>query len=152
MHMCTAWEEKTMRKLLSVIYYEYLMQLKRIATWAVLAAAVVISLIDSFPSAKNLARLEFLSEPSYFIFRTLSFGALLTAFGLMFLISNRLTIDQKTGMKHLIMASPITKSQYILGKLIGGFIYAYTVFSLYLILNTLVFLHLCRLTFHSRIA
>jgi vacuolar-type H+-ATPase subunit I/STV1 len=83
------------------------MQLKRIATWAVLAAAVVISLIDSFPSAKNLARLEFLSEPSYFIFRTLSFGALLTAFGLMFLISNRLTIDQKTGMKHLIMASPI---------------------------------------------
>ncbi len=92
MHMFTAWEEKVMRKVLSVIYYEYAMQLKRIATWGVLAGAVVISLLDSFPSAKNIARLEFLEQPSYFINRTLSFGALIMVFGLMFLLSNNITI------------------------------------------------------------
>lgn len=128
-----------MRKLISVIYHEYVMQLKRIATWGVLAASVVITLFDGFPSAKNLARLEFLSQPSYFIYRTLSFGALIIAFGLMFLLSNRMTIDRKTGMKQLIMASPVTKTQYILGKLLGGFIYTYTVFSLFLALDILIF-------------
>jgi len=128
-----------MRKLLSVIYYEYIMQLKRIATLGVLACTVVLTLLDSFPSAKNLARLEFLLQPSYFIYRTLSFGALIFAFGLMFLLSNRMTIDRKTGMDQLIMASPVTKSQYILGKLIGGFIYTFTVFSIFLTINILIF-------------
>jgi hypothetical protein len=128
-----------MRKLLSVIYYEYVMQLKRIATWGVLAASVVITLLDGFPSEKNLARIEFLLQPSYFIYRSLSFGALIATFELMFLLSNRMAIDHKTGMKQLIMASPITKLQYIFGKLLGGFIYTYTVFSLFLALNTLVF-------------
>jgi len=128
-----------MRKVLSFIYYEYVMQLKRIATWGVLVGAAVITLLDSFPSAKNIARLEFLSQPSYFINRTLSFGALIMAFGLMFLLSNRMSVDRKTGMKSLIMASPVTKHQYILGKLLGGFIYIFTVFFLYLALNILVF-------------
>ena len=50
-----------------------------------------------------------------------------------------MAIDHKTGMKQLIMASPITKLQYIFGTLLGGFIYTYTVFSLFLALNTLVF-------------
>lgn len=128
-----------MRRLLTVIYYEYVMQLKRIATWGVLVAAAVITLLDSFPSSKNLARIEFLEDPSYFIYRTLSFGSLILAFGLMFLMSNRMTIDRKTGMKHLIMACPVSKYQYILGKLLGGFLYTYTVFSVFLAINTLVF-------------
>lgn len=56
-----------MRKVLSIVYYEYRLQSRRPAAWAVLFAALLISLADNFPSAGNLARLEFLSQPEYFI-------------------------------------------------------------------------------------
>ena len=31
----------------------------------------VFSLLDTYPSAGNLARLEFLKEPTYFVYRTI---------------------------------------------------------------------------------
>ena len=48
-----------MRKMFSVLHYEYKMQFKRLVTWGVLLVATALSLLDNFPSAGNLARLEF---------------------------------------------------------------------------------------------
>lgn len=128
-----------MRKCLSIIRHEYSMQLKRVATWGILLAACAIALIDNLPTAGNLARLEFLAEPAYFIYRTMSLDALIMAFGLMFLLSSRFSLDRKTGVKSLIMASPVTKSQYVWGKLFGGFIYSVTMFVAFLFVNTIAY-------------
>lgn len=128
-----------MRKIISIVHYEYKIQFKRLATWGVLIVATVIALLDNFPSKSNLARLEFLKQPSYFIYRTMSLDALIIVFGLMFLMSNRLSIDNKTGVKPLIMASTIRKGQYLFGKLLGGLLYTFSLICIFLILNTAVY-------------
>ena len=129
-----------MRKCISIIYYEYIMQQKRIVAWGVLVATCVISLIDNLPTERNLVRLEFLSEPAYFMYRTMSIDALVMTFGLMFLLSNRIPHDRKTGVKSMVMASPITKGQYICGKLLGGFLYTCTMLALFLTMNILAYI------------
>lgn len=128
-----------MCKVVSIIHYEYKMQLKRIATWGVLLAATVIALLDNFPSAKNLARLEFLVQPAYFIYRTISLDMLVMVFGLMFLLSNRFLIDDKNGVKTLVMASPVRKRQYIAGKLFAVVAYTFTMLCVFLLLNTAIY-------------
>lgn len=128
-----------MCKVVSIIHYEYKMQLKRIATWGVLLAATVIALLDNFPSAKNLARLEFLVQPAYFIYRTISLDMLVMVFGLMFLLSNRFPIDNKSGVKPLVMASPVRKGQYIAGKLLAAVAYTFTMLCIFLLLNTAIY-------------
>lgn len=137
--MSTVWEVKLMRKLLSIIHYEYKMQITRLATWGVFLIALLVSMLDDFPSASNLHRLEFLPDPVYFASRTMSQHGLLLAFGLMVLLSNRFSYDQKTGVKALIMASPVTRSQYILGKIFAGLVYTVTIFSLFLALNAAIY-------------
>lgn len=129
-----------MRKCLSIIFYEYKMQMKRFATWGVFILVMVIVLIDNFPSAKNLNRLEFLTEPAYFLYRTMSLDGLVLVFALLFLLSGRFPLDKKTGVKPLIMASPITKGQYVIGKLLGGFCYTFTMLFLLLTVNVLIYL------------
>lgn len=59
-----------MRKIIAIIHYEYKMQVQRPATWGVLLAAIMVTLSDNYPSARNLARLEFLDDPAYFVYRT----------------------------------------------------------------------------------
>lgn len=125
-----------MRKTISIIYYEYKMQFKRLATWGVLIVATAIALLDNFPSESNLARLEFLNQPAYFIYRTMSLDSLIMVFGLMFLMSNRLSIDNKTGVKTIMMASTIRKGQYLCGKLLGGLLYTFSLICIFLMLNT----------------
>ncbi len=58
-----------MNKMFAVIYYEFKMQFFRLGSWGIFAAAAVLSLLDNFPSAGNLARLEFLNDPAYFVYR-----------------------------------------------------------------------------------
>lgn len=128
-----------MNKVFSISRYEYKMQLGRIATWGILLAATAIALLDNFPSAKNLARLEFLVQPAYFVYRTMCFDGLIISFGLIFLLSSRIPMDNKTGCKALFMAAPISKGQYVFGKLLGGFAYTLTVISAFLILNTAIY-------------
>lgn len=128
-----------MCKVISMIHYECKMQLKRIATWGVLLAATVIALLDNFPSANNLARLEFLVWPAYFIYRTISFDMLIVVFGLMFLLSNRFPTDDKNGVKLLVMASPIRKRQYIAGKLFAAVTYIFIMLCIFLLLNTAIY-------------
>lgn len=128
-----------MRKCFAIIRYEYSMQLKRIATWVVLFSACIIALIDSLPTTKNLARLEFMNEPTYYIYRSMSFDALVLLFGLVFLLSSRFPLDRKTGVKNLFMASNITKLHYICGKLLAGFLYTYTMLALFLSIKVLAY-------------
>lgn len=128
-----------MSKILSIVRYEYKMQFGRIATWGIFILATVIALLDNFPSAKNHARLEFLTQPSYYVYRTMGLDGLIISFGLIFLLSYRIPVDNKTGCKALLMAAPISKGQYVLGKLLGGFAYSMTIISAFLILNTAIY-------------
>ena len=104
-----------MRKMFSVLHYEYKMQFKRPVTWGVLLVATALSLLDNFPSAGNLARLEFLNEPAYFVYRIVSLDSLVLLFGLMFLLAGRIPIDTKTGMKSLLMFSVFRNLYYLCG-------------------------------------
>ncbi len=137
--MCTVWEEKPMCKMSAVIRYEFKMQFTRPAAWGVLLATMVFSLLDNFPSAGNLARLEFLNEPAYFVYRIMSFDSLILLFGLMFLTAGRFPLDTKTGMKSLFMSSPLQKRQYVWGKLLGGFIYFFSMLCVFLVLDTVIY-------------
>lgn len=128
-----------MHKCLSIIRYECKMQLKRIATWGVFIVAMMLALIDNFPSARNLARLEFLADPAYFIYRTMSLDGLVMIFGLMFLLSSRIPLDTKTGVISLMQANPVKKSQYVFGKLIGGFLFTFVMLFLFLSFNTMIY-------------
>lgn len=128
-----------MRKMITVVHYEYKMQFKRLATWGVLLAVTVFSLLDTYPSAGNLARLEFLKDPAYFVYRTMGMNGFVLMFGLMFLLAERFSLDNKTGMRFLLMSHPLQKWQYILGKLLGGFIYTFSILCIFLALNTAVY-------------
>lgn len=128
-----------MRKIMSIVHYEYKMQFKRLAAWGVLLVATAIALFDNFPSETNLARLEFLDRPAYFIYRTMSLDALIMVFGLMFLMSDRLSVDNKTGVKPLMMASTMGKGEYLCGKLFGGLLYTFSMICIFLMLNTAVY-------------
>ncbi len=128
-----------MRKMLCIIWHEYKMQVRRPATWGVLLAAIGATLLDSFPSALNLTRLELLPQPDYFIYRIISVDGLILVFGLMFLLSNRLSVDVNTGMKPLFMASLVTRGQYTGGKLLAGFLYAFSAIAIYLVVNTIIY-------------
>ena len=128
-----------MRKMFSVLHYEYKMQFKRLVTWGILLVATALSLLDNFPSAGNLARLEFLNEPAYFVYRIVSLDSLVLLFGLMFLLAGRIPIDTKTGMKSLLMSSALRKWQYVLGKLLSGFLYVFTIQCTFLLLNTTIY-------------
>ncbi len=128
-----------MRKMIAIIRYEYKMQFKRPATWGVLLAAAVFALLDNYPSAGNLTRLEFLNDPAYFVYRTMSLNGFVLLFGLMFLLAERFPMDNKTGMKLLLMSHALQKWQYILGKLSGGFLYTFSILCIFLALNTAVY-------------
>ena len=125
-----------MRKIWSVIRYEYKMQFQRPAAWGIFLASVLLCQFDNFPSAENLARLEFLGQPAYFVYRVMSFDVLVLAFGLLFLMAGRIPLDQKTGVKSLMMACPLEKWQYISGKLLGSFLYTFSMLCIFLTLNT----------------
>lgn len=124
-----------MCKMLAVVCFEYKMLLKRIAPWGVLLAVTAIALADNLPTAANLSRLEFLPYPAYFICRTMSQYGLLMAFGLLFMLSERFPLDDKTGVKALFLTGPVDRMQYVFGKLLGGFFCMFTLLSIFLVLN-----------------
>ena len=106
--------------------YEYKMLLKRPGGWLVFAFAMAVAILDAFPSDANLNRLEFLPQPSYFIRRIIAFYGLLLLFGLMFMLAGRIPNDRNNGIMDLFRAMPVGKKQYLLGKLAGGFLYAFS--------------------------
>ena len=128
-----------MRKTVSILHYELKMQAKRPAVWGVFLAAAAMAQLDCFPSAQNLARLEFLNQPAYFVHRVMTLDALLLLFGLAILLANRFPADRKNAMGHLFLSYPLERRQYILGKLLGGFCLAYLLTALFLLCNTAVY-------------
>ena len=44
-----------MRKMFSVLHYEYKMQFKRLVTWGVLLVAMALSLLDNFPLCREFS-------------------------------------------------------------------------------------------------
>lgn len=124
-----------MRKILCILRHETKMQMARPAGWGVFLIALALSLLDDLPTGGNLHRLEFLTDPVYFVARTMSLHGLTLAFGLVILLSDRLALDGRTGVKALIMAGPTTRAQYLLGKLLGGFVYCVSMFALFLAAN-----------------
>lgn len=129
-----------MRKMIAIVHYEYKMQCKRPAAWGVFLAVTGFALLDNYPSAGNLARLEFLKEPAYFVYRTMGLNGFVLLFGLTFLLADRLPLDDRTGMKLLLMSHALQKWQYIWGKLLGGFLYAFSMLCIFLCVNTAVYL------------
>ena len=111
-----------MNKFLSITKYEYKMQIKRIAGWAVLLFVLGSAMMDSLPTASNMARVEFLYDIHYYVRRVFSFDGLILLF-------------RKTGQRDLFMATPIGKSCYIGGKLLGNFLYALTLMFALLIVS-----------------
>ena len=128
-----------MRKILTIVRYECKMQFGRPAAWGILLAATAIAQLDNFPSARNLARLEFLNQPAYLIHRTMSLDALILAFGLLFLLSGRFALDGETGVRTLMMASPLRRGTYVFGKLLGGMLYTFSMLCLFLAANAAIY-------------
>lgn len=112
-----------MRKLFFIAEYEFSMQIRRRAGWLVWLTVSALIIWDCYPSAHNDLRLSDLQIPSYFIMRILGQPGLLLLFGLMFLIAGRVPLDRKNGMRELYTAAPLSKSQYLMGKWAGNFLY-----------------------------
>lgn len=129
-----------MRKISVIAHYEYKMLMMNRAAWGIYLAATFINLLDNYPSPHNLARLEFLCQPAYFLYRTICFDALILAFGLLFPLSGRFSADRKYGLHHMFMTLPVQKGQYLLGKLLGGWLYTLTLLCLFLGTNLFVYL------------
>ncbi len=121
-----------MRRLATVFSREYLSCMMRPATWGVLIAALAFTLLDSLPTDANLARVELLPVPSFFANRIMSVSGLVLVTGLVILLSSRLARDKKAGVKSLLMASPLSKGEYLLGKLLAGFFFSLSLMGLYL--------------------
>lgn len=128
-----------MNKLTSIIRYEYIMQLRRPAAWGILLAATALAQFDCFPSSRNLARLEFLNQPAYFIHRIMTFDVLLLMFGLSFLLAARFPGDRRLGVNALFLAAPLKKGQYVWGKLAGGLLFTVSFLSFFLMINTFIY-------------
>lgn len=128
-----------MRKAVTVFANEYLSCIGRPTAWIVFVVAVAITLIDSLPTHDNLVRLEFLFLPDYFVYRIFSVDGLIMVTGLMIILSNRLSIDDKTGAKSLLMAAPLNKGTYLFGKLSAGFVFSLSMMVFYLTICTVAY-------------
>ena len=133
--MSIVWEEKYMRKTLYIARYEYRMLLTKAATWGIFLAVCAMTQLEAYPSAANLARLEFLPLPAYYVRRIIMFDALLLVFGLLFPLSGRLPSDRKNGMHSLFQSLPLKKGQYLWGKLLGSWLYVLTMLGVFLAVN-----------------
>lgn len=124
-----------MRKILSIAYNEYRMLLTRAATWGIFLTVCIMAQLETYPNAANLARLEFLGQPTYFVCRIIELDALLLVFGLLFPLSGRFPADRKNGMHSLFQSLPLGKGQYLWGKLLGSWGYVLTMLCAFLAIN-----------------
>lgn len=135
------WEGKSnMSNLFSIAKYEYKMQIKNLASYGILLFAIITAFMDNLPTLQNTSRLEFITDVHYFVRRIFSFDGLILLFGVMFIISNRLIIDKKRGIKEIFMSLPIKKSDYIGGKFLGNFFYTITLMYILLAVSLIGFI------------
>lgn len=127
-----------MKRAKTIARYEMKMMFRRTGYWGILLFALVVSLMDNFPSYSNLNRLSFLTEPGYLVSRLLVQTGLLILFGIVFLTSNAIGKDIKGDMGQLIMSTDTSKCQYIIGKFIGHFIPTMILFAIYFFVHALI--------------
>lgn len=127
-----------MRNIATILKYEISMQIKSVRLWVVFAFALAVALLDNFPSEANLDRLDFLTDQGYVVSRILAHAGVLMLFGFMFLLSDRIRGDRKKGISELFMASPLSKKQYIWGKVLGNYVTVLFTMAIYFAINALV--------------
>jgi ABC-type transport system involved in multi-copper enzyme maturation permease subunit len=137
--MSIAWEEKIMRNFLTIARYEWKMQLKNPGFWLILAFGLFMGLMECFPSAANMARLDGqLEDSGYVAERLIRFTVGLMMFGIMFITANRIGRDRKLGVCELYMASPLKKGQYIIGKSSANLCVTLMIMAIFLAANAIV--------------
>lgn len=124
-----------MSKTIGIMHEELKCQMSKLGTWVLLAVGVGIALMDNFPSKKNFNRLPYLSEQSYVVNRLVSQTSLIIMLALIFFIATRIYNDKINSYNELIIVTTLKKSEYILGKFIGNYIYVLIVMALFLGLN-----------------
>jgi len=123
--MFIAWGERCMGSFITVAKCEWKMQIRNIGFWLLLALALTVSILDCFPSASNMARLDNqLTDHGYVVTRVIKDSLVLMLFGFVFLVSNRIRRDKSLGVAELYMASPISKAQYVFGKIAANLLIA----------------------------
>ncbi|MDF2686511.1 MAG: hypothetical protein K0S55_1693, partial [Clostridia bacterium] len=122
-------------KILTVAKYELKMLQKSIAGWLVLTFTTAVALIDNFPSAENLKRLELLPQSGFAISRVITQAGIILLFGFLFIISNRIKGDIKKGIMPLFAAAPIKKTDYLYGKFLGSYAYILLMWLIYIAVN-----------------
>jgi hypothetical protein len=136
--MSILWEAKTMCNILNVCRYELKMLTRNMGIWLVLALALVISILDNAPTAGNLQRLENLNEQSYVVFRILLQDALILLFGLSFILAGRVIRDKRKGITQLLMPTPVTKNQFVIGNFGSNFLITLIMMALLLGVNAVI--------------
>lgn len=127
-----------MNKSALIAKYELKMQTKRIGGWLVFTFSMFVALLDDFPSEANVKRLAELPKQGYVVYRLIGQPGIILLFGLMFLLSNRIRGDWKSGTLDLFTTAPIRKSQYLTGKILGNFGYLLCMTGLYLAVNGVI--------------
>lgn len=127
-----------MSKSVLIAGYELKMQLGRIAGWLIFAFSLALALLDDFPSAANVKRLAELSKQGYVVYRLIGQPGIILLFGLMFLLANRIRGDRENGTLDLFTAAPVSKAQYLVGKVLGNFNYLLCMTGAYLAVNGVI--------------
>jgi hypothetical protein len=136
--MSITWEGKVMCNILTVCRYELKMLGRNIGIWLVLALALIMSVLDNAPVAGNLQRLENLNDQSYVVFRILLQEAPILLFGLSFILAGRVIRDKRKGITQLMMPTPLSKNQLVLGNFGGNFLIMLSMMALLLGINAAI--------------
>lgn len=128
-----------MKNIIGISKYELKLMLREKIFWIAFVVLALMSIADNIPIESNLERLPFTVVPGYTVSRLLiQMGMILTYF-MTFLFSNRIYIDKKTSMISVFKIYNIDKTEYIIGKFLGGFFYFIIIFFCYLLINGVVF-------------
>lgn len=127
-----------MSKSALIAKYEFKMQIGRIGGWLIFAFSLILALLDDFPSAANIRRLAELPKQGYVVYRLIGQPGIILLFGLMFLLSDRIRGDWKSGTLDLFTTAPIRKTQYLGGKFLGNFGYLLCMTGTYLAVNGII--------------
>lgn len=128
-----------MKSICKIAISEYKIMVREKVYWFVLLVVTVLAVVDNIPIDKNLARLPFTAVPGYTVSRLLIQMGVILAYFLIFLFSNRISSDKATSMIALFKIYGISKKQYICGKSLGGLLYFYFSFLIYLLATGMIF-------------
>lgn len=128
-----------MKSICKIAINEYKMMVREKVYWFVLLVVIILAVADNIPIDRNLERLPFTVVPGYTVSRLLIQMGVILSYFLVFLFANRIISDKETSMIALFKIYNISKKEYICGKSLGGLIYFYLVFFVYLLVDGILF-------------